>query len=448
MKILKYILLFCIPFMAACSGSNTYTGEDGESDFGIENNESSSEVPIHVYVSPQDFFALSSRAISRGVGELNNADLELFEAKLNSINFHLFAFRDKDSHVSSLTADPDLTKSSCPTSSSYDREKSDCILDGDDYYLGAPATLSIGSQGTMAIHTAEKRYFSTAYQDAGFNFFANFLDDAAYDVQRTKDRIVYNVEFDGTQDLMFGYAPRLESDMFSKDGLYPNVKISQSELNRVLQIGSYSTFASHRGIYPVVNLKHLLTQLNFIAVPAAATAKDIKIKGIQLEAPCKGTLVAAAASLDNVGFTLSSERKMLTLQEKPSLVDGQIVKSTGGLNKDYPLVYDPESDITSQKLLKLGDGMMVGADTSYKLYITFEMPSSHGNTPKEATAVYTIDAEKLGISTKNASGKSAFLSGHSYSIKLYVYGEDEIKVFASLDSWITVGDDIIVTPDE
>lgn len=100
----------------------------------------------------------------------------------------------------------------------------------------------------------------------------------------------FDIEIDGTQDVMCGMAPKLTEVLDANEAFG---KLTETEKSKIRNIGNYSTYAAHRNINPMVDLKHKLTRLKFKAYAGDQKACDIEIKYIKVKSKTRLKLTAA-----------------------------------------------------------------------------------------------------------------------------------------------------------
>ena len=438
-------------FMMACSESYpgiTYDETQGKE--AIENKDSWTEkTPIKVFVNEQDIFIVRASS-TRGTGAFESADTANVN-RLNHSTFYALAFRDgryTQSGIDDLKNPTDFRwwshkDSNGPRSFSDYMVNNNCLLDGPDYNYGLPMYLI--PEGAGMLHTArdvteevDEYYYSPVNQQVPYNFFAYYLDDnQPTKVNRTEESFSYDIEIDGSQDLMCGAAPNLIDEI--RNGNLGNKWnfLSADEKRTIENIGGYCTFTANRGIHPEVKMKHLLTRMTFELYPADESASDITITEVKVESRCKGTMTVAARTIDEIGVVFSNERKQLPLRD-PS--DGQSpcppltpqsVEYEESM-KGYEWYDRPKKDI--------GSSLMVAPDSIYNLYLTGIQKKRSSLTdpdkyePVTFTARYTLTPPKTDLSKKDDG--YWFAPGVNYPVKIAVYGLQQIKVYASVEGWI------------
>lgn len=461
--------------MAGCS--NSYPGEtlDIITDPSVFNTEtagaSSSNQPVKVFINEQDFFTVSA---TRGHGP--------FERDVNRANrfwnsyFHIFAFRKgkyTQANVPELTEKADLTMSAYAKNApagKTDVGRVNCLMDSYDYSLGVPMQLNYSGTGELKYYLHDQNqgelldldtptdwahlrdsifYYNAQYQDVPYDFFAYYIDDftpTAANTHRLSDRIYYDLKIDGSQDIMCGKAPALDSmmvdwlrnpDNYSKQSpLVELYKNNRQDWDRVLNIGGYCAYAAHRGIDPQVKMTHQLARLEFYAHPGDRTCDSITITGIEVVAPNEGQFIVASNDPKNipVGITWDTS-KMGSMHLTEATQDG---KQKCQPLKGYVVKYDEAEENlhwTQRKETRIGGSLLVRPAKNYKLILHFKqkMPLTYTGKVSEQT----FDAEYTIQLNDNVGG--IFKPGFKYPVHIGVYGLEEIKVTTWVQGWEDAG---------
>ena len=482
--------------LAACSES--YPGmlydDSGSKAKNEEGLDSTSLVPLYVYVNKQSFFSVTATpgngrapGDTRGIGPFqpitsttDGAGNPVVYTEEDSIryfqtNFRIFSFRDGkyattgSAYPATLADDPDMTWTLLAEDGGghRDEEKLNCLVDGYSYYSGIHSHLD--NKSGLAVESRAPLYYGT-YQDVGYNFFAYVIDDleaSANTVHRTRDSIYYDVVLDGTQDIMCGKAPKLTAEVL--DERYSQVKLSDAERNRILNIGNYSTYAAHRNIDPYVDVYHQLTQLKFRAYAGEEGVDSTTIDSIYVEAPNTGKLIVAHRDPSRVGLYLNSTNGRYYLHEKPEIVDSVQSDSTttkrmlrncaimkpGSHRVQWKDSYWIDKaagkavPIFERDPLDLGTGMMLPQSPEFVITICSTFKDANGNT-QQMKSHYRVTAASLGEKPENwdeATQQYVFKRARVYTINLAVYGLQPIQVIGNIESW-KEGGAIYVEPDE
>lgn len=443
--------------VASCSDS--YPGlEYSGNNSVIPNEEAYDKTPIMVFINPQNFFSVTATR-SGGTGPFT----DLSNKKYENSTFYVFAFRGTEEISGPLAGkNIDLSKTRFfgAASDDPDPDASYCLVEGvDDYNYGFPAKLTKDYPGAFEFIRDEdgnvvsgkgdlsgtgSLFYSSSYQEAGYNFFAYHIDnlDQTAKPSRKEKEISYELTIDGTQDVMCGYAPALTGAVLDGDNNISNM--TKEERDKVLNIGLYSTFAAHRGVNPVVNLEHQFVRLDFKAYPGDEEVERITITGVDVEAPNKGTLVVANANPHVANADYSSigyhpdYKSMTYISLKGEAVDGEecgefeCVDGIGWWKEAYKgMAY------SERECKPVGGSIMIPEQETYNIRLHFNQKDKDGNDLGDFHANYNV---------KLSNG--SFQKGYNYTISIVVYGLKPIAVTANIENWIPSDDDIIVNEDK
>ncbi len=457
--------MVAVAAVSVASCSDSYPGlEYSGNNSMIQNEEAYDKTPIMVFINPQNFFSVTATR-SGGTGPFT----DLSNKKYENSTFYVFAFRGTEEVSGPLAGkEIDLSKTRYFGATSDDPDASYCLVESaDDYNYGFPAKLTKDYPGAFDFVRNEdgsesvkgdlpgtgSLFYSATYQEAGYNFFAYHIDnlDQTAKPSRKEKEISYELTIDGTQDIMCGYAPALTGAVLDGDNNISNM--TKEERDKVLNIGLYSTFAAHRGVNPVVNLKHQFVQLKFKAYPGDEESDRITITGIDVEAPNRGKLVVANANphvasneYDQIGYyPFPESMTYISLKDEPKENGGECAEFTPLDNLKWKPEYKgvsikdrPESGVD------VGGSLMVPSPSSfdkieYNIKLRFKQKRVDNNGEvddfggKEFEAMYPVSL---------SAGE--FQSGKTYTISIMVYGLKPISVTANIDKWDEVKDPIEV----
>lgn len=420
-------------------------------------------------------------------------DTTLMRLKQDTTTFYIYAFRDRaalnpfDEDTKRVTSDPDLhrwyqmAEHNIPADAYQDAQRLDCLIDGYDYNKGLPSTIVEENKLDMKIPKTSHLYWGE-YQGISYNFFAYSVGDINRGdddhiqwgtPHRSSDRIWYeNFAIDGSQDLMVGYAPPLTADMFDEGGRYHSANLTKDEQRRIINDGSYTSFAAHRNIEPEIDLKHQLTRLRFHMLPGDSTSTYTTIDTVYATSPYKGDFVVAVNSYKDVhklGFYPDPYNvEKLYLHERPKLDDeGHLLPSRIlGIDSDEERsvpwsdnywVRDDEGTIIGKlplsergKPVTLGDALLIPESEE----IVISIKTTYKKEQRPYFSHYVINAKSQAGNDPNNdkyfdndTGTFKFKRGYIYDITLVVYGLQDIEVTANIEAWKD-GGVIIITPDD
>lgn len=408
------------------------------------------KIPVEVGVNTSLF---TFDAVTRGTGPfVDPAEETRDKQRYSKIVWRIFAFRDTRDQQGPLDYDPDYTaRSGAPNG------KADCLVDGTDaaYFLGLPATLAADHSGALQMKQDDLMrdtlmyYDGDTYRDVGYNFYVSCLDDmeaTEANAHRDANGVYYDLEMDGTRDYMAGSAPRLTP--YVLDNNYSNVRLSNEQRNRILNIGNYSAYSAKMGIHPIADVQHLLACLRFFAYPADNSVVDIGVESIEIECHNKGQLYVVALNPDDVGLRLTEERNYISLMDRNP--DGGDMSPFVTLSPDrnqINWIAGMDANIWQNNTpTHVGGDMMVPQDSAYRMRVTFVQTLKHINEKTgeydkaRVTATYRLTAPHIEACIDPQTGRYRFRAGQAYNVNIGVYGMRRIEVNVTLGGWKNGGE--------
>lgn len=265
---------------------------------------------------------------------------------------------------------------------------------------------------------ASKVYYNRNCPQARYRFFAYYLDDAvdmAKAPNRSTDYVSYNVEIDGTQDLMCSYAqPTKEQRANAKEELS---KSKNKYIVNNLDTFTYSTESANLGLIPTFKMEHQLTYVKFkIKSERVDGILDPEIENMRVrniiikDTPFRGEFIVAAEDTSRLGITFTQETTDFYM---PGL--------------DKPLIpTEDEQEVGAGFLLPPSKGIALEMDC----YI-----DENGNNREDEGERYT--------NLFNLVPDKGFLAGHLYEVAIKVYGPRHITLLWGAIKWEEGGDIII-----
>lgn len=293
----------CLLMLSSCNRSMPTMFWEYEDE--MDNEESFADTTFMMFVNEQSFF--SQVATTRGTGAFD-ASFSYNKNKLANADIRVFAFRDSRK-ITDMPEAVDFTRSAF-SGRNGDATNDHCLLDGEDYNVGMSTRLSTNSNGMLVPQYDGEIGFSKAKSYVGYNFFGYYLDDMSVgssNTHRANDKIWYDIDVDGSSDILCGAAPRLTSSVISSKVSAGKLSIKSDERKVIESYRGYSAYAAKRGIYPVIDLQHVFARLVFTAYPYDENANNIVITGISVKTPYRGTLTVASRNLDEIGFQLDEQ---------------------------------------------------------------------------------------------------------------------------------------------
>lgn len=465
--------------VAMLSCSNSYPGEiyDVRLDPSVFNTETeeaerNQQEPIKMFINEQSFFSIKAR----GLGAFDQTDA-LWNERMSDTYFGIYAFRNDRGMLSTSDPTGQLDELKNPTNMQKwalaengpaglkDDSRLHCLLDGKDYNYGLQMRLNpeasngqLKDYGTDPIAPSEWKkakdtiYYYPAAQKVPYDFFCYYFDDAKVTPHRNNtDYIHYDVEIDGTQDIMIGQAKDIRDVINDKDFFKKHEDVSLSDAKLLLDIGGYCGMAAHRGIHPEIQLDHLCTQLKFEAYPGSERAKDITINSIKVYAPYKGDVTVATKDTINhpIGVvwqddpSVTSNFIWYSLHEKPTFdVANQKMEACQVMAPIALPTFDKTKEAVGKNPIEqgqphvdLGGGIVLPVRDNYTMEISCvqqNVVDYEGNVKSfPYSAQYNIKFPDNRI----------FEAGNYYIIQIVVYGLEEIKIKVSITPWVK-GDDV------
>ena len=473
---------------------------------------------VRVFVNTQNADVAAARQYNqedtRGVGQFQIGNYE-------RTNFYIYAFRAKTyenpthdapdfRHYRLVNRDPEnAANSHVPNDPALDdsAEKKHCLLDGQDYNKGLLANLDMSSTNHVGMFKLKtpllpddsgerELVYYPDYGSRGYNFFAYSIGDISTDdfsttdktvdwgqCERLEDQVLYrNFTIDGSQDIMLGYAPPIQYALDAATNL------TDAEKDDIKKYG-YSTFAAHRGVHPMINLHHLLTGIQFRALPGDESASHTTIDAIFVRCHNRGDFIVAHRDTTKVGFYPYEDQegyvyvhdKPVFMEDanskqylQPSQIHNTSIYSEENSNideltddmfwrvewKDEYWIKDSEGRTIGKKPINergeqvpFGDNIMVPPSEKLDVFVksTYKLGEPD---QRKFTSHYIISAadlskanpsiEKYYLDEKYYKATSEkryiFKPGYNYIITLVVYGLSPIIIYSYIDAWSMPGD--------
>lgn len=169
------------------------------------------------------------------------------------------------------------------------RSKTDCLVG--DSAGGKKARLGNDMSSILQWEDDETPHYNSANSLYSYKFFAYYVGDAVKEgakLQRGADSVAYEIEIDGTQDLMCSVATPTEKQKSKLEGssLLP-----------------YSAETGYWGVYPTFTMEHQLVTLQFSLQSGSAEASRVCVRNL----PYRGVFVVAADDEAKMGVDFTAE---------------------------------------------------------------------------------------------------------------------------------------------
>ncbi len=288
-----------------------------------------------------------------------------------------------------------------------------CLIDG-------YAALLDGENAIASWENDKKFWYPKGEKCAErFDFFAAFLDDAPFSVDKSNTRVRVSLNIDGSQDIMYSRAAMPQG------------------IDGVEKSYAYSYLSSMDADMPIFTMEHALVRIDLVLKPGLTKdyVSNVRINSAKLNARTHVMLTVADKDLSNLGasFDENGSREDLLLTEAGGRPLEPIILKT--LLWDGKA--DPEDFAPQQKLDTLGASFFVSPDTHYDLTLnmdTFFNGAEYGHNRDITTGVELLS-------------KQPFLCGHRYRVVMTIYGEYAILSEVSMVDWEN-GGSFVVNKDE
>lgn len=463
--VLSFVAIVAV--MVACTDSYpTLIYEKPETGMeGVNKDGLTDRTPVLLFVNSQDFFSISA---TRGSGPFPPEDND--PAGYQNGIIYVYAFRSGyNMQGTVLTSLPSLRNTAYATLNRPDdivndsTDFADCLLDDSDYCLGVPTKLIPESSGELLYNYHYEKdengqdvlkfgnqwgrdfYYSSAYQETPYRFFAYYVDDFMPNVSNTHredTHIHYDITIDGAQDIMCGVSTDLNTVLTTRYSEQFE-RLSPAEQNAIRNIGGYSKFTADRDIHPFIEMKHQLTRLKFVAYPADELTNNLVITGIEVRCRNQADMTVATRDFENYPLGLKFNDNYANLSLRMDYPDTLKVgtKSFAG----YVVEYKPEmaeQEWAEREHRQIGESLILSPDSTYELYIHAAQKVRINEAGDVALQPFT--SRKI---IKLTGSEKLFKPGYIYTINMAVYGQRKIEVYTSVEDWKS-GGEVFVDDDE
>ena len=255
-------------------------------------------------------------------------------------------------------------------------------------------------------------YPNGAHGYTSYDFFACYLDDLQPVTENAgAHRVSYEVDIDGSRDLMTSIARHPESAVPADSTATPR------------QDYCFSYYTAQRGIIPIFRMRHNLVRIDF-EVKSGYTPEGthcVRIDSLKLSSFTRGTMTVAAKDSSQLGivFDETRSRSLLPLRNRK----GDRFKPDS--------LYTLEMGAPAQG--RLLDGcMFIAPDTSCDLHLYLSEAAVENGAAQHTMRVITYPG--------------GFLPGNRYKVSLEIFGATRIGVGVELIPW-TDGGGFVWDPD-
>lgn len=468
---------FLLPFvllLTLYSCGNLYTGDEtpvlpDEPDFPGDKN----EIPVMVAFCDPVY-----NVLTRGTGVIDPTDTDNYGKRMQKGLFFIYAFRRDNAGDNVYTTHrlDDINQRYCLVDGSCDepmmQDAANPQRDKNGYpYLSPEQCKEHGKRARYAgngsfvnwISTTNAPYYSTQQQLDPFNFFAYCYDDAQIgDVQRTTDRISFDVTVDGSQDLMCASATNLGT-LISEIEKTPDKNYGdyQELVNRLKQLQPdelktvktyyYSTYTAYFNLWPIIRMQHQMAyvKVKFRSVLNGGTSDFIRIKSVRLETVHKGTFTVAAYDLNQLGahFPENGERAELLARDPSEGENGEAAWRVKTWTNENGTLYHPkhppvEEGETNKPTELEGGTFLAPPGNNARLIIETEYYRDGDESVPPVKATVTHNLKDIIINKDNTGNflNYGFIRSREYTITASVHGSQDIRIDVQPVSWVNGGD--------
>lgn len=435
-----HILLFLVCEIAMAACSRTYTGEEAiqKPDVGYE------QEPVPVTLSIGNTGYITDTRSTGAFGSLSDKDAteaDILQWKNARIYIYAFA-KGEDVDLSTCWDDPKNTNEDiCLIDATRPgkKEETNTVADlkGKETYIEQDSYAYL--YWNKSVNDKDLPiYYNTVNRERPYNFFAYYLDDAETGIiHRERDRIYFDVTINGQQDLMSSMAEPTKVQIESLKG-NPNRQ-------KMLDC-AFSAYSANYRLDPVFAFKHRLTCLNFEIYPAGELEEGeqsecyhLEISSIKVLNPLtKGVFTVATNDPEKyplgVDFIYAQEDNPTPFIVQKKYADKGNIKfdtTTGNLSASAP--YWKEDQDKSPYYKRHGqalDGTVLLAPQSlYKLQISLTNLQQGSNNENK------YEGETFDLDILPPSGSEAFEEGKCYTVRLGIFGRQQIDSDVSLGEW-------------
>lgn len=414
-RIYSHIIYTCltITLLAGCKSDYPYIEYEGNPG-KVEFDNIESLIPIMVAIDDPLY-----KNHTRGAGVFGNATDENLTKDI-----HVYAFYTPEG-IAGVPSHSDYNA----RMDSKDYDKYLCLIDDTDNEgigHGKRARLNQNMPSFLQWADGDNVYYNNTYPQYRYKFFAYHIDDAAEmnnAPNRYADYVSYDIEIDGTQDLMCGFARPTNQQLEKIESL--SSPSNKDFINNLEEL-TYSTESARRDLIPVFEMEHLLTYMKFklkaerIGDTLDPEIEKVRVKNIIIKnAPNKGEFIVAAENTNRLGvvYTDSSNYYMPTRNTESGIIETG--SNTGFSNQLTPTEEEQE----------VGAGFLIPPSQKYELEMVCYI--DEGNDKSGYVQDFNLELPE------------GFKPGHQYEITVKVYGPRNIRLQWGSIEW-KEGDDIII----
>ena len=316
----------------------------------------------------------------------------------------------------------------------------------DNIFAYSPSAGLDGHRGSIELYNpsaaaaGEPFYYGEGYYD----FFGYYVDDAAVSrnvdsaddvadgtpvtvIDEDNQRITLDVAIDGAQDILIARADSTA-----------DIALAKTSYTGTINPGRvYSAYSARRSVVPNLQFKHQLSRFKFEIISGSQIVADaVYVTGISINSPSEATYaVAGAFPEDTVTCNLidSSATKYLGLKHIPEGGSSLVVLDEADANRVKCPAFN-----SSNPTRKTIDGslLVIPGKDKYSLKLNlYQEGVSTGDGAVERDLEIDFSSSSASINTIEKKG----IAGYEYTVTIYVYSLEEVKVDVSLTDWKSGG---------
>lgn len=364
-------------------------------------------LPIPIWMTIGETTDIFSDPLSRGSGLISGA--EDFSDKC----FYVYAF-NQDFFTSMKTT--------------YADDPMWCLVDGsvdDPESLAGRAAHWNSTYERVSWEAGDELYWPIVNgRGQRYDFFAYYIDDLELTNEhfhRDDDKVMIDIEIDGSQDIMSSKAATPIEELLEK---FP-----EQEDRENIQRYCYSYYTALKDVHPQFQFKHHLVKLDFRLEPGITLGKtkQVTVNKVEIRSRYKASFIVADSNdPSRVGLYFEDEYTRLPLAEADgSPFKGGYTVETLPVSGEIP---EPET---------MGGSLLVAPGTQYSLYLS--LSEVHDGKPLES---HELEVE---LYQGAKSDPTPFMAGNEYTVTLTVYGMMDVRVGTNVGIWESGGNTNIDT---
>lgn len=278
-------------------------------------------------------------------------------------------------------------------------------LEGVTENVFAEKELTVASTGAIDLKDANDIPYYYA-EKAVYDFYAYYKGDATFDGENG----VYTVTFDGADDIMYAKADK------TNDIPSPNPDgVTENDL--------YSAWAARRGAQPTLVFHHALTKFDFNIIGATdgGQSTTVRVDSIRIQSKNTGELTVVGTTQGLVVADVNA----------PAATDWLWLQNAAGEQELNVAVVEGEQPLDWS--LMVAPGMTT---VNVEVYMSNLVNGAYNKIQDPYTIPVNIDDV---VFASAEVPTDSFAAGYAYTLKVKVYGPQEIVIDAELTDWIPGG---------